>query len=69
VIRIGGQDYVFASVDAETYEARAVRLGVFNGTRYEVLEGLKAGEEVAVEGVFLLKSALLAQAPEGQGSP
>jgi RND family efflux transporter MFP subunit len=68
VIRIGGQDYVFVSVDAETYEARAVRLGVFNGMRYEVLEGLKAGEEVAAEGVFLLKSALLAQGADSDGN-
>lgn len=67
VIRIGGQDYVFVGIDAETFEARAVRLGVFNGMRYEVLEGLSAGEEVAAEGVFLLKSELLAQGSEGEG--
>ena len=64
MIRIGGQDYVFVGIDAETFEARPVRLGVFNGMRYEVLEGLHAGEEVAAEGVFLLKSALLAQGGE-----
>jgi RND family efflux transporter MFP subunit len=68
VIRIGGRDYVFVSVDAATFEARAVRLGVFNGARYEVLDGLDAGENVAAEGVFLLKSTLLAQGAEAEGS-
>ena len=68
VIRIGGQDYVFVGIDAETFEARPVRLGVFNGMRYEVLEGLSADEEVAAEGVFLLKSALLAQGSEVEGA-
>ena len=34
-------------------------LGLFNGGRYEVLDGVDPGEEVAVEGVFFLKSALI----------
>lgn len=59
VIRMGSSDYVFVRVDAETFEARPVSVGRFNGTRYEIREGLKLGEEVAVQGVFLLKSALL----------
>jgi multidrug efflux pump subunit AcrA (membrane-fusion protein) len=36
-----------------------VVLGQSLGDRYEVVEGLVAGEEIAVAGVFLLKSALV----------
>ena len=59
VIRMGSSDYVFVKVDEETFEARPVSVGRFNGTRYEIEEGLALDEEVAVQGVFLLKSALL----------
>jgi cobalt-zinc-cadmium efflux system membrane fusion protein len=65
VIRIGADDHVFIKTDAGTYEARPVRVGRFNGSRYEILDGVQPDEEVAVEGVFLLKSALLRPA-EGE---
>jgi len=64
VIRMGASDYVFIRRDPLRFEARPVRLGRFNGSRYEILEGLEGGEEVAVEGVFLLKSALVRGAGE-----
>jgi multidrug efflux pump subunit AcrA (membrane-fusion protein) len=56
---MGSSDYVFVRLDAETFEARPVSVGRFNGSRYEIQEGLELDEEVAVQGVFLLKSALL----------
>ena len=60
VIRIGGSDHVFVRGDRPgLFEARRVELGSFNGTRYEILLGLADGDEVVVQGVFLLKSALL----------
>jgi len=60
VIRIGGSDYVFVSLpEPGTFEARPVELGRFNGTRYEIERGLTPEEQVAVQGVFFLKSALL----------
>ena len=59
VIRMGQSDYVFVRLDEEVFEARPVKVGRFNGNRYEIKEGLALDEEVAVEGVFLLKSALL----------
>jgi RND family efflux transporter MFP subunit len=61
VIRIGGDDVVFVSGREEnTFEPRPVRLGRFRNKRYEVVEGLTPGEQIVVQGVFLLKSALLA---------
>jgi len=59
VTRIGDSDYVFVKRGAGEFEARPVRLGRFNGTRYEILEGVTAGDEVVVEGIFFLKSALI----------
>lgn len=62
VIRIGAEDHVFVQTGASTYEARPIQVGRFDGSRYEILEGAEVGEDVAVVGVFLLKSALLRQA-------
>ena len=62
VIRIGAEDHVFVHIGASTYEARPIQVGRFDGSRYEILAGAAVGEEVAVVGVFLLKSALLRQA-------
>lgn len=59
LIRIGASDYVFVRLDAERLEARPVTVGRFNGNRYEITSGVAVGEEVAVQGVFLLKSALI----------
>lgn len=59
LIRMGASDYVFVWQDAESFEARPVEVGRFNGSRYEINQGLEVGEMVAVQGVFLLKSTLL----------
>jgi Cu(I)/Ag(I) efflux system membrane fusion protein len=64
VSRVGTLDYVFVRTGPETFEARQVRLGGFNGTRYEILSGVSTGEEVVVEGVFFLKSVLVKGTPE-----
>jgi len=59
ITRIGERDYVFIQGNAGEFEARAVQLGRFNGTRYEIVDGVTIGENVVVEGTFLLKSALI----------
>ena len=64
VSRFGTSDYVFVRTGPETFEARPVQLGRFNGTRYEVLDGVQTGEDVVVEGVFFLKSVLVKGTPE-----
>lgn len=65
VFRLGTDDYVFVRRGREEFDARRVELGRFDGTRYEVLGGVVAGDEVAVAGVFLLKSALV-RGPSGE---
>ncbi len=59
VIRIGDRDHVFVRKGPKAFEPRPVRLGRFDGERYEVLEGVKVGEEIVTRGVFFLKSALI----------
>ncbi|MCG8455552.1 MAG: efflux RND transporter periplasmic adaptor subunit, partial [Holophagales bacterium] len=49
VIRVGAEDHVFVKAGPGAYEARPVRTGRFDGSRYEILAGVETGEEVAVE--------------------
>lgn len=65
LIRFGAEDRVFVCTSPSTYEARPVRVGRFAEGRYEILAGVAPGEDVVVEGVFLLKSALLRQESGG----
>jgi len=50
---------VFVKRSDVLYEPRKVLLGVDTGTVYEVLDGLRAGEEVVTQGSFLLKTEIL----------
>ena len=43
----------------EAFERRGVELGASGGDLVEVRKGLNAGEQVAIDGAFLLKSELL----------
>ncbi|UCF66284.1 MAG: efflux RND transporter periplasmic adaptor subunit [Acidobacteriota bacterium] len=63
VTRLGEQDYVFVRTGGGRFEARPVSLGRFNDTRYEIKQGVVPGEQVVVQGVFVLKSVLIT----GQG--
>lgn len=61
VLYVDGKPTVFlADGDAQSTRVRAVpvRIGGKNGVRYEVLEGVQAGQFVASAGVFALKSEL-----------
>lgn len=59
VINLGGGDVVFVVSGVDQFTVRPVKLGQGDDGSYEVVEGLVAGEEIAVAGVFLLKSALV----------
>jgi cobalt-zinc-cadmium efflux system membrane fusion protein len=56
--QVEGKTVVFVQT-GETFERRNVMLGTSGGDRVEVRKGLTAGEIVAVDGAFLLKSELL----------
>jgi membrane fusion protein, heavy metal efflux system len=59
VTRIANQDVVFVRHPDEDFELHPVTLGRSAGGRVEILSGLRVGEQVVVEGVFTLKSAIL----------
>lgn len=55
----GEQKIVFVGQDSNTYWRREVSLGMETEELVEVVQGLRAGENVVTEGNFLLKSELL----------
>jgi cobalt-zinc-cadmium efflux system membrane fusion protein len=57
--RIDGKPFVFIKLGDDLFDARAVRLGSPSGDLWIIAEGLKAGEEVAVQHAFALRSQLL----------
>jgi len=56
VQRDGDRSIAFVAEGERRFERRELRLGARSGDYLEVLDGLKAGEQVVVDGVFLLKS-------------
>ncbi|MBU6430099.1 MAG: efflux RND transporter periplasmic adaptor subunit, partial [Cyanobacteria bacterium REEB65] len=64
VIDTGTRHVVWVKTDEETFVPRTVTVGMLAGEVYPVLSGLKAGEEVAVSGGFLLDAS--AQMQGGQ---
>jgi len=58
VVYVDGKPTVFVGDGPTRVRATPVRLGASDGARHEVLEGVEAGQEVAVSGVFALKSEL-----------
>lgn len=62
---IDGKPHVFVAAAGGKFEKREVSLGATEGGTVEVRSGVKAGEKVAAQGSFLLKSALLSAATPG----
>ncbi len=63
-----GGPTVFVAVPDEpnTFAARPVKVGLSNGAMIPVLEGLKEGEGVVVEGAFLVKAEIAKSIMEGK---
>ncbi|MCB9680609.1 MAG: efflux RND transporter periplasmic adaptor subunit [Alphaproteobacteria bacterium] len=55
---VEGRPSVFVQVDDATFEARAVRTAPLGGGRVELVEGVRPGEPVVVDGAFTLRSEL-----------
>jgi cobalt-zinc-cadmium efflux system membrane fusion protein len=56
---VDGNALVFVKLEPDLFEARAVRLGAETDGNFEILEGLKPGEQVVARSSFALKSQLL----------
>jgi membrane fusion protein, heavy metal efflux system len=65
VQQVAGQDVVFVRTSPDRFVLRAVRVGPTTGGRTPVLEGVAAGEQIVVQGSFVLKSHLLRSTIEG----
>jgi membrane fusion protein, heavy metal efflux system len=59
VTRVANKDVVFVRQPDGDFELHPVTVGQAAGGRVELLSGLRAGEQVVVEGTFSLKSAIL----------
>jgi cobalt-zinc-cadmium efflux system membrane fusion protein len=59
VIEHAGEQFVFVQVGDDSFQRHDVTTGNRSGGNIEIVKGLKAGEPVAVEGGFALKSRLL----------
>jgi membrane fusion protein, heavy metal efflux system len=57
--RVDGKPFIFVNLEPDLYDARAVRVSSHSGDSWIIAEGLKAGEKVATEHAFALKSQLL----------
>jgi membrane fusion protein, heavy metal efflux system len=64
--QVGGQDVVFVETAPGHYAVRLVRTGDTADGKTPVFEGIKAGEQLAVKGAFILKSQLLKSTLESE---
>jgi multidrug efflux pump subunit AcrA (membrane-fusion protein) len=55
----GDNQIVFVALDGNKFEKRTVKLGLEQSGRVQILDGVKAGENVVTQGSFILKSEML----------
>jgi len=59
VQQVNGQDVVFVRSAPDRFSVRPVKVGERSDGKTPILEGIKAGDQVAIRGSFVLKSQLL----------
>lgn len=64
VVRENNQDYVFVQNSTANFELRPVKLGREDAQMRIVLEGLKSGEQIVIDGAFHLNNERLRQSLE-----
>ena len=55
----GENQIVFVALDGNKFEKRVVQLGLEQAGRVQILDGVKAGEQIVTTGGFILKSEML----------
>lgn len=55
----GANQIVFVALDGNKFEKRIVKLGLEQSGRVQILDGVKAGENIVTTGGFILKSEML----------
>jgi cobalt-zinc-cadmium efflux system membrane fusion protein len=66
VQQVNGQDVVFVRTAPDRFAVRPVRVGETSDGKTPILEGIQAGDQVAVRGSFVLKSQLLKASLESE---
>jgi cobalt-zinc-cadmium efflux system membrane fusion protein len=66
VMRHEGQAFVFVPVGGGAFARRGIRTGIETQNLIEVTDGLAAGDQVVVQGAFVLKSRLLIEQEGGE---
>ena len=56
---INGMPVVFVTADGAAFQARTVNVGTRSMGKAEILDGLKAGDRIVVNGAFMVKSEML----------
>ena len=56
---INGMAVVFATADGTTFQARTVNVGTRSMGKAEIVDGLKPGDRIVVNGAFMVKSEML----------
>lgn len=65
IVEDGGFHYVYVEEEHGVFEKKEVKLGGFDGIRYEILSGVEPGEKVAVEGALKIKMAGMGNSIQG----
>ncbi len=66
VQQVNGQDVVFVRIAPDRFAMRPVQVGETSDRKTPVLDGIKAGDEVAIHGTFILKSQILKSTLESE---
>ena len=56
---INGMPVVFVTADGVTFQARTVNVGTRSMGKAEIVEGLRPGDRIVVNGAFMVKSEML----------
>jgi cobalt-zinc-cadmium efflux system membrane fusion protein len=67
IVDDNGQEVAYVEAEGEAFERRPLRLGVRDGDRVEVLEGLRPGERVVTRGANLVRLAASSLAVPAEG--
>ncbi len=66
VQQVNGQDVVFVRTETDRFAVRPVRIGETSDGKTPILDGIKAGDQVAIRGTFILKSQLMKSTLESE---
>jgi multidrug efflux pump subunit AcrA (membrane-fusion protein) len=67
IVDDAGRPIVFVQREGETFERRAVTLGLRSGGLVQITDGVKAGDRVVTKGAYLVRLASLSTSVPAHG--